>query len=221
MVRVLGSDAAGGHRAWGGGGGGEQRSPRRGLGWARDAADPRTQPVPGDRKRKFACRSLWFSPLRCKSQGLPLLGRGRFSAPKLFLLFLLFGERLGRGGQRREPLCPSAAGSARSADWGVPGSSPRRPRPGGRLSSPAAPPLRCLFPARPRFGEAFPRAPTVRARRAHCEHRGRSGIFTPASRPWFQLSPPFPRGGRPGSDQVLCLHPVLQESALGCLPGWQ
>lgn len=89
-LRVLGSDAAGGHGGRGSRppwGVGEGRNVPRvgGLGWARDAADPRTQAVPGDRKRKFACRSLSFFPLallRCKSQELPLLGRGRFGAPK-------------------------------------------------------------------------------------------------------------------------------------------
>ena len=174
-LRVLVSDAAGGHRVRGSRppwGAGEGRTVPRvgGLGWARDAADPRTQAVPGDRKRKFACRSLSFSPLallRCKSQELPLLGRGRFGAPKhsIFSCYSPFFSERGLGGEAREGnrFVPSAA-EVRTPQTGADS--------GGRPSSPAASPLRYLFPASPRSGEAFLWAPTVRARRALCEHRG-------------------------------------------------
>ena len=183
-LRVLGSDAAGGH---GGRGSrppwavGEGRNVPRvgGLGWARDAADLRTQAVPGDQKKKV-CLSvslvLPFGRFEVQiSRAAPTRARAiwRPQTLHLFLLFpLLFGERLGTGGQRRELLCPERRWSARSADCGGPGSTQRRPRRGGGPSSPDASPLRNIFPARPRFGEAFPCAPTVRARRAHCEHRG-------------------------------------------------
>ena len=232
-LRVLGSDAAGGHGGRGSRppwGIGEGRNVPRvgGLGWARDAADPRTQAVPGDRKRKFACRSLSFFPLallRCKSQELPLLGRGRFGAPKhsIFSYYSPFFSERGLGREAREGsrFVPSAAGvrapqtgagrGAPRGDLGGEGGPPRQPHPLSATFFPPALVLRRLSPVRLLCAHAELIASTG----------GRSGIFTPASRLWFLLSPLFPRGGRPGSDQVLYLQTVLQESALGCLPGWQ
>lgn len=76
-LRILRLDAAGGYRGrgsrppWGVRGGGGKRAQRPHLrvgegslwGGTRDAADPGTQAVRGDRKRKFACRSFSFSSL--------------------------------------------------------------------------------------------------------------------------------------------------------------
>lgn len=213
----------------GGCGGGEERSPRRGLGWARDAADPRTQAMPGDRKRKFACRCLWFSPLaplRCKSQELPLLGRGRFGAPKhphLFLLFpLLFGERLGRGGQRREPLCPKRRWKCALRRLGRAGEQPAETsaRRAAVLASRIPFPLH--LSRRPAFWGGFRLCAYCARTQSSLRAQGgalESPLLPLDSGPSFL--PTLPRGGRPGSDQVLYLHTVLQESALGCLPGWQ
>lgn len=195
------------------------------AGWG-DAADRRTQAVPGDQRRKFACLPPSFSlgPRRQICKSCPGWGAGD-RAPRdspSFPAVPLFAET-GVGGRAGRPAALSRAPLC-SADWGGPGRSPRDTRPGRAAirrrrhpgSAPAFPPA--LHLAR------LSSARLLCARWGPTARRGRSGSPPPTlaaatlpSRP----SAPVPEGGRPGSHQGVCLQTVLQQSALGCLPGRQ